>query len=63
MPKTEMYLLWREVKGYSSQIHFHKGVSTWQNKEKSWKEKKVWFLNIVDEAFFIRHTSGMSKVI
>lgn len=41
------YLLWRDVKGHSSQIDFHKIISAGQNKEKSWKETKTLLLFFV----------------
>lgn len=41
------YLLRRDVKGHSSQIHLHKVISARQNKEKSWKDAKTLLLFFV----------------
>lgn len=45
--KKKTYLLWRDVKGHSSQINFHKVISAGQNKEKSWTEIKTLLLFFV----------------
>lgn len=44
----QLYLLWRDVKGHSSQVDFHKVISAGQNKEKSWKKEPafIWKFSI-----------------
>lgn len=38
--QQNIYLLWWDVKRHCSQIHFHKGISAWQNEENSCGQKE-----------------------
>lgn len=40
----QTYLLWRDVKGHSPQVDFHKVIRAGQNKEKSWKKQPAFIL-------------------